>query len=553
MKSEVRDSSSKSDNSPVQKQAQNITLFTIFVIYTVLLVIVAWMSPDQINPDAAAYIQIAQYFANGDTDLMISGYWGPLLSWLIVPGLFFFDDPLNAARAAMIVSAVVYLAGALCVFRAVKLSVGVVTLGVGLVALFGLPWSMFVITPDLLMGGVLCFGISLLLSERWSVGGRTAFCAGLLLGAAYLTKAIALPASVLILLLVAALNYFVHKELRRTVKAVSVTMAGILIVAGPWIGLLSAEYERPIFSTSGPINHAIVGPNDVERFHPGFHSFHKPPVGRVSSWETPSYLQYKYWSPFDNAHYAVHQVKLVARNAFKLIQTLQRFDLFGIGLLAAIFAFVFATPWKEQLAAEPWRLSIIPMVSIGLLYLPVHSSDLRYYWPLAPFMLAASFGFVLNLLDTRTDKSAVMRLVALGLITVSFVGANSPSIAQVINLPHDPDYEAAKILARTLDEAKLLGSVAGVGDDEDHTSYYLAFITAKPWYGRLTRETDAREVFLSGASLIVTSRGSGIAAELDASPCYASIESKVPEKEVELAQLPVKVFLVSTSQDNCGL
>ena len=32
---------------------------------------------------------------------MISGDWGPLLSWLIVPWLLVFEDPLLAAHAAV--------------------------------------------------------------------------------------------------------------------------------------------------------------------------------------------------------------------------------------------------------------------------------------------------------------------------------------------------------------------------------------------------------------------------------------------------------------------
>ena len=44
---------------------------------------------------------------------MVSGVWGPLLSWLMVPWLLVFDDPLLAAHAAMAVSAVVFLSVAI--------------------------------------------------------------------------------------------------------------------------------------------------------------------------------------------------------------------------------------------------------------------------------------------------------------------------------------------------------------------------------------------------------------------------------------------------------
>lgn len=39
----------------------------------------------QFNPDAAAYIAIAQHYANGNWSSAFSSYWSPLISWLLVP------------------------------------------------------------------------------------------------------------------------------------------------------------------------------------------------------------------------------------------------------------------------------------------------------------------------------------------------------------------------------------------------------------------------------------------------------------------------------------
>jgi hypothetical protein len=68
------------------------SLVAVFFVQIVLVVKSVWMHNNQINPDAVAYIRIAQYYLSGQTDLMISAYWGPLLSWLIIPWLLVFDD-----------------------------------------------------------------------------------------------------------------------------------------------------------------------------------------------------------------------------------------------------------------------------------------------------------------------------------------------------------------------------------------------------------------------------------------------------------------------------
>ena len=54
-------------------------------IQIVLLIVAGWHGRYLLNTDAIAYLRIASYYASGQMDLMVSGYWGPLLSWLVAP------------------------------------------------------------------------------------------------------------------------------------------------------------------------------------------------------------------------------------------------------------------------------------------------------------------------------------------------------------------------------------------------------------------------------------------------------------------------------------
>ncbi|HAV63065.1 MAG TPA: hypothetical protein DCY13_11965, partial [Verrucomicrobiales bacterium] len=36
-----------------------------------------WLNRFVLNTDAVAYLRLAEYYATGRTELMISGYWGP--------------------------------------------------------------------------------------------------------------------------------------------------------------------------------------------------------------------------------------------------------------------------------------------------------------------------------------------------------------------------------------------------------------------------------------------------------------------------------------------
>ena len=132
-----------------------------------------WLFRERINPDTVSYIRIAQYYLSGQTDLMVSGTWGPLLSWLIVPWLLAFDDPLLAAHAAVAVSAVVFLFGCSCVLRAVRLPRTAIMLGTWIAAFLSVAWTGVSVGPDLLIAGLFCCGTSLLLSDKWVADGRT--------------------------------------------------------------------------------------------------------------------------------------------------------------------------------------------------------------------------------------------------------------------------------------------------------------------------------------------------------------------------------------------
>jgi len=59
------------------------SLATAFVVQIMLAAKSVWLVREGITPDAVSYIRIAQYYLSGQTDLMVSGVWSPLLSWLI--------------------------------------------------------------------------------------------------------------------------------------------------------------------------------------------------------------------------------------------------------------------------------------------------------------------------------------------------------------------------------------------------------------------------------------------------------------------------------------
>ncbi|GAC1471875.1 MAG: hypothetical protein NVSMB9_18490 [Isosphaeraceae bacterium] len=479
-------------------------------VQTVILAVLGYWHRYQINPDAVAYIRIALYFTRGDFGLAVSGYWGPMLSWLIAPILRLVDNPLFAARIVMGLSALIFTMGGIAVFRAVRLTRHGMVLGTGLLILAGSHWSVTVISPDLLMSGLLALASSLLFSRSWPYRWKTQLLAGLAFGLACLTKSVALPITVL---LIAGLGFLPRASRRggigHCLRASATTMVAVAVIVFPWALCMSIKYGKPVLSTSAGINHAIVGPGDIERYHPIVRGFRVPEQGRITDWEDPPVEAYHYWSPIENRGYFLHQCRLLKKNFSAVLDYLGSFDRFRLGLASlSLCCVALASGWKGSDGGH-WRWSIVPAASVGVIYLPIYCSDPRYYYLAYPYLFASSSGLINSL--SPDNRSTCGRPLGILILTWSFLVPLAYDLAGDVSSRvgwdgRPPDW---LMLARAIDSAGVKGPIAGA----DSTGMYLGLFSQRTFLGSDPRATP-ESFAVSGAGLIVVARGTVLAREL---------------------------------------
>lgn len=521
-----------------------------FVCQIVLLAIAARNNRHMINPDGVAYLRLASYYAKGQTRLMVSGWWGPMISWLMAPLIPAFRNPLDAARIIMGLSATVFWLGSVAVLRSLGVFPTGVVLGAWFVALASVSWSVQYITPDLLLGGLLCFAISRMMSPLWTQSWKTQFGAGLLWGAAYLTKAVALPIALGVITITAIL-YLISglTTVRPVLRSVGITLLGLVLLAAPWIVVLSLKYHRLVFSTSGPIAHAIVSPPNLKQGHPV--ALIQPEPGRITWGEDPPtqlYAEQK-WSPFESRAYARHQLKIMYRNFEVILKYFASFDWLQLGFCSALLGLMVHTPWRQNLQTQRWRWVGGFLACITGVYLPFYSDLERYFFPAYPFLIAAVIGMIVWLTRQAQERNNFPRIIGICLIVISFgnpIRLVLPVALQGIDYPQGI---YTKDFAARLEAAKMQGSIAGVGEASnpwqgEYIGQYLALFTNQPYFGS-EPVADAVKLKSSGARLIVLDRHLPHG-ELENDPSFRNLDSDLFGSKQEADQYPLKAFLVTS-------
>ena len=526
------------------------------------LALAGWYFRHALNSDGVAYLRLGSYWAEGRCGLAVSGCWGPLLSWLVAALVKTGLPLLAAGRVAMAVTALVFFWGCVTVYRAFDLPEVWVRRGAWAAALAGVYWSVHVITPDLLVSGLIALAASRVLQRHWLTNDRARLAAGALWGLAYLAKAVAFPLGIFFILLTSGRAILRgHAGFRAGWRTAGMTFLAFGVVAAPWMLCLSLKYGRPVFSTSARIVYAVAGPPDVERYHPATRTFHVPDPGRVTSWEDPSTMAYRTWSPFENKQYAMYEARLLLRNAaiclwllttLNLLWPVMAAEWWGGPMRKGRNVFGGTTHPPEGKPARPeerggWTRPLGLAGLLVLLYLPfvVRLTEQRYFYAAFPFLFAAAALWLMKMAAGRPQQSNRI-LRAGGWLVMAGVVAPVLLAAAFVRDSTKIAGECAHDLAGRIEAAHLAGPIAGSGTlPGGRTGMYVAFLLNQPWYGDELQPT-IETVKASGARLFVVNRESTLATTLARAPGVTDLDRKLFANAEEAEKFPLIVFQVDS-------
>lgn len=506
-----------------------------------LLVLAAWVRRHALNPDGVAYLRIASYYAHGRLDLAVSGYWGPLLSWLMAPLLAAGLPELPVARLVMALTAVFFLRGCLAVFRAFELPEWFQRLGTWLAVALSVCWSVENITPDLLAAGLVAYAVSFMVRPGWKDNLAASVWTGLIWGLAFLAKAATLPLALAVILGMSVLWWSSGaQDGKRIGRAALATLLGFAVMAGPWVTVISAKYHHFTVSRSAQLNHAMMGPSDVNRFYPLDRGWHQPDAGRITFWEDPD-LPYPDWSPLASAADARLQLKIILQNVPRVIFMLTCVCGLLPWLLVMVALNLLRVESRRKLFEQRWWWAWLPVAALGAVYLGGNLliSEQRYFYAAFPFLfvlcVAICFGWRRGAVPSPPARWKLW-LVVLAFLT--------PTLGRptVWRLPGTTAGDCACKLAKKLSTAGLSGPVASDAQMRGgRAGMYVAFHLNVPWYGD-ARRASAAEFEQSHARLIIVNRDLPVCAELDADTNFIDLDGRLFRSPEQAARFSLKAY-----------
>jgi hypothetical protein len=411
-----------------------------------------WARRNEVNPDSISYIEMAEAAAQGGWHALVNAYWSPLYPLLLSVGMRLFHPAIYWEFTFVhMVNFLLYLGDLFCFeiflkeLLAARRTEGGLEKGrpvpERIVWIWGyllFLWSsqfwlgLAMVNPDIIVAGLIYVATALLLRIYQGKGTWLLFSAlGLVLGLAYLAKAVMFPLS--FLFLASALLLFASKRgsylggLPRSAFALAV----FLSVASPLVIALSKDKHRATFGDAGRLNYArYVGgapilhwqgeppgtgspahPTRKVLANPPIYEFAQPIAGSYPPWYDPSY-----WYEGIRPHFSWNrQLWVLFRSANLYLKLFSRSGALYVVLLALIVQVGKAGGWDwgGGRMSLVWLPSLAALTTYALVLV-----EQRYVSPFAVMLLVwvlTSARFSASKAETVRKRTAPAVILALAL------------------------------------------------------------------------------------------------------------------------------------------
>jgi hypothetical protein len=407
-------SSSSNDHGFVRPSSfsrEKACFLTILIIYVLLGIYLLPYYRYQINPDGVSYITIASKYLQGDFKNAINAFWGPMISWLLVPLLFFKIPALYAVKIQMLFVGLITLLGVRRLFS-VQINRQLRPLLLFPLIPILLYFSLFAITPDLHLVCAFVFYFAVIFDPCYFSKVKNGVLCGLFGGLAFLCKSFAFPYFIIHFLLFNFLHHRRHSDSEAKKGVIKNCLWGFFIfalISGCWTILISHKYHTLTFGTAGLGAFRIVINPEMETIIEGFRD--PPNATAVSFHEDPTSLifQTNPWHITESMANLKYYLSIVGRNLSETMKILFIFS--PITYLFLIILFVRKLGGSGRGLSKEFRgFALISLLLNVAGYVPMFVEE-RYLWVSLILFYVMGCDFINSLYHYSFPKKKGMILV----------------------------------------------------------------------------------------------------------------------------------------------
>ncbi|UCH82119.1 MAG: hypothetical protein JSW20_05680 [Nitrospiraceae bacterium] len=383
---------------------------------------------ERLTGDATLYLSIAEKYIRGDLSNAVNGYWGPLLSWLLIPFLALGSTHLFAINALNVIFGILTILGVWNLSSRFEMSDSIRT--IILIPLVPVLIFISLVEPmDFLLLCILTYYFAVVFDSRYSSRIKHAFSAGISGSLIYFSKPYGFPFFISHFTIFNILHYasaFTREQKISVLRNFLVGFMLFALISGAWISLISNKYGRFTFSNMGRGVFASLGPgSEHETLEKGdpifFDGFFAPPNETAHViYEDPSYARKKTWSPFESEETFRHFSSNFLKNIVAVIRVYESYSRLSISIVIAYLLLLLNNPCGRLLSH---RDLVYPFVTLLLFtggYTLFHI-EARYLW-IANILLLLMGGKVLyTLFKTEFFRKKIVRNVFMLVFMLSFM------------------------------------------------------------------------------------------------------------------------------------
>jgi 4-amino-4-deoxy-L-arabinose transferase-like glycosyltransferase len=437
----------------------NLALFLTFILFSIFFLN---FNKYQINPDAVDSFSVTLNLLNGNFYDFIHGYRSPLYSLLLAPFIMSGMEPLFAAKILSI------LVGFFILF-ALKKTVRILLSDNNLfflILFFIIPvltYFMYSITTsDLLAALFTIMFFNLLLDKDFKYSIKKGFLIGMLIGFGYLSKSFNLVFFVIILILYVLFDFFFKKSpFKKILVFLAIMVLMVVLIAGPWIALISYKYGEFSVSTVGELNYKAIGPNAAAEMKEI--NSHLLKINTKEGFANDDMTAFS--DQLSNWFDIKYLIKRIILNFFDTIKSFDKFKLIALTLITIILV-----KGKEYLDSVKVFIFYILYI-LGYSFLMIGYVD-RFFYALLLIGYILCFKALFQVVDLKILlKNKIIFIIVFLYISASFLATPLNYLVNSIKTKPGIQYYYSAIAVRNLTVKGNIASSSS-GREMKYITYY---------------------------------------------------------------------------------